>query len=163
MALENNRKYAPAIGKVIINECLDKEYKINTSKLMKLLYYMQKLHIQKYGEPMFTNEILALETGPCIPDVKKIFSYGMLGFNERVEKVISLLGSHKYVANIVLDEFGVLTPIELMRLSLDDNTFKAVWKNGLGKNQAITFYHIVATSKKNLNMKLLSKNNKNRF
>ena len=42
MELESDRKYAPVIGTVIINECLDRGYTINTSKLMKLLYYMQK-------------------------------------------------------------------------------------------------------------------------
>ena len=118
MTLGNDRKYAPVIGVVIINECLDRGYKINTSKLMKLLYYMQKLHIERYDEPMFTNEIIAWSTGPCIPDVRKFFYYGMLGFNEKVKNLITLMDSHRDVANIILKEYGALTPTELMKKSL---------------------------------------------
>jgi len=163
MIIENDRKYALIIGAVIINECLDKGYKINTSKLMKLLYYMQKLHILKYDEPMFTNEIIACETGPCILDVREFFCYGMLGFNEKIKRVITLMDSHKDVANIVLKEYGALSPTELMLKSLEDNAFKTIWQDGVGNNQVIPLYYLMADSKKDTNMKILSKNNKKVF
>lgn len=162
MALRNYRNYAPVIAPIIINECIDRGYEINTSKLMKLLYYMQKLHIQKYGEPMFTNEITAGESGPYIADIMSLFSYGALRFKEKVEEPVSLLITHDDVASIVLDEFGVLTPIELAKKSLDDETFKTIWQDGKGKNQII-LYNIMGNEKKDYEIKVLSKNNKRRF
>lgn len=162
MDLKSDRKYAPVIGAVIINECLDRGYTINTSKLMKLLYYMQKLHIERYDEPMFNNDIIAWETGPCIPDVRKTFYYGSLGFNEKIKQLITLMDSHEDVANIILKEYGELTPMEIMKKSLDDNAFKTIWQNGLGKDQIIPLYYLMADVKKDYEMKILSKNNKRR-
>jgi len=156
MVLGNDGRYALVIGSVIINECLKREYKINTSKLMKLLYYMQKLHVQKYGEPMFTNEIIAGESGPYIDDIMRFYHYGVLGFKEKVEQEIILLDTHEDVASIVLDEMGSLTPIEIMKKSLDDIVFKTIWQDGIGKNQIIPYY-IMANSKSDFDIKKLSK------
>ena len=163
MELESDRKYALVIGTVIINECLDKGYTINTSKLMKLLYYMQKLHIERYDAPMFTNDIIACKTGPCIPDVRKFFYYGRLGFNEKVKQLITLMDSHRDVASIILKEYGELTPMEIMKKSLEDNSFKTIWQNGLGENQIIPLYYLMTDTKKDFEIKILSKNNKRKF
>jgi len=162
MALGNDRKYALVIAPIIINECINRGYKINTSKLMKLLYYMQKLHIQKYGEPMFTNEIIAGEFGPYIADIMSFFPYGALGFKEEVEQPVILLRSHEDVASMVLDEYGSLEPIELMKKSLEDEIFKTIWQDGIGKNQIIPYY-IMGNEKKDYEIKILSKNNKKEF
>lgn len=163
MDLKSDRKYAPVIGAVIINECLDRGYKINTSKLMKLLYYMQKLHIERYDEPMFTNDIIVWETGPCIPDVWETFYYGRLRFSEKVKQLITLMNSHRDVANVILKEYGELSPLELMKKSLDDEAYKTIWQEGLGKDQIIPLSYLMKDVKKDYQIKILSKNNKRMF
>ena len=61
------------ISECVINECIRKKYPLNTSKLMKLLYFMQKEHIRKYGIPMFNEEITYTESGPFISVVNNYF------------------------------------------------------------------------------------------
>lgn len=159
MSLKTDRKYAYIIAPAIINECIDRGYQINTSKLIKLLYYMQKLHIQIYEEPMFTNEIIAGESGPFINDIMSYYRYGVLGFNEKVEaplKMTSLMDSHEDVVRIVLYKYGELSPIELMKKSLEDDTFQTIYQDGLGKNQIIP-YDIMANSKTDFGIKKLVK------
>lgn len=121
---------------------------------------MQKLHIQKYGEAMFTNEIIAGESRPFINDIFSFYHYGMLGFKEKVEsplRMSSLMESHEDVAKIVLDELGSLTPVEIMKKSLEDAVYQTIYQGGIGKNQIIP-NHIMANSKPDFDIKKLSKN-----
>ena len=139
MYYENEKLYAVPIGEVIVNECLDRNLSINTSKLMKLLYYMQKLHLQKYNDTMFNDEIRVTANGPHIDRVDNYFINGRLGFKEKLERRIILMDSHKDVANGVLEKYGKLTPTELMKLSQEDELFKAIWAGGKGKDMVIPF------------------------
>ena len=108
------KKYAVLIGEIIVNECLDRNLEINTSKLMKLLYYMQKLHLQKYGEIMFSDEIVATINGPYIDSVATYFIEGRLGFKTKYQKRIVLLDSHEDAVDTILKKYGKLSPIDLM-------------------------------------------------
>lgn len=110
-----DKKYAVLIGEIIVNECLDRNLDINTSKLMKLLYYMQKLHLQKYGETMFSDEIITTINGPYIDSVATYFIEGRLGFKNKYEKKIVLLDSHEDVVNNILEKYGAISPIDLMK------------------------------------------------
>ena len=131
------KKYAVIIGEVIVNKCLNKKLIINTSKLMKLMYFMQKLHLQKYGDIMYSEEIIATVNGPCIPEINGFFLLGRLGFDEKIEQKIVLLDSHNDVANTILEAYGKMNPSELMDLSCDDDAYKLVWENGRGENLPI--------------------------
>lgn len=108
------RKWANVIGKVIVHDCINNDLPINTSKLMKLLYFMQMLYIEKYGKTMFENEIIATRSGPCIPDVNKFFIAGRAGFREQISIDCILMDFHREVAEIVLRQYGTLTPNELV-------------------------------------------------
>ena len=133
------KQYAVIIGEVIINESLDRGIKINTSKLMKLLYLMQKLHMQKYGTPMFTDKVIATVNGPYIENIANYFIAGRLGFNDYVEERIVLKDSHEDVSNSILDKYGNLNPSELMKLCQEDGLFKTIWANAEGNNKVIPF------------------------
>lgn len=135
---ENN--YAVLIGEVIVNKCLVKGITINTSKLMKLLYFMQRKHLQKYDEIMFSDEIIATEDGPRIESVANYFMGSRLGFSTRVEQHIVLMDSHEEIANEVLDIYGKYTPNQLLELSKDDFVYKMFYQNGKGKNRVILFH-----------------------
>ncbi len=70
------------VSRFIINYCNDKGYFINTSKLEKILYYVQALFIinENENEPCFDNDILAGEIGPFIPEWL-IVLINILGFH----------------------------------------------------------------------------------
>lgn len=65
------------VSRFIINYCNDKGYFINTSKLEKILYYVQALFIinENENEPCFDNDILAGEIGPFIPEISNAFKH----------------------------------------------------------------------------------------
>lgn len=134
-----DKKYAVLIGEIVVNECLERNIEINTSKLMKLLYYMQKLHLQKYGETMFCDQITTTINGPYIDSVATYFIEGRLGFKNKYQKRIVFLDSHEDVVNIILEKYGNVSPIDLMKLSMEDNLFKAFWSNGKGDKRIIPF------------------------
>ena len=141
-----NRNYAIIIGEVIVNMCIDRSYELNTVKLMKLLYFMQKLHIQKYGEPMFTNPIITSSYGPYIPDVYEYFTYGRLGFYEKGRESICLLDSHRDVALEVLDLYGNMEIYQIINISKKDVVHNSIWQNGKGNYKEISFYAFTLTS-----------------
>lgn len=133
------KEFAIIIGEVIVNECLYRKIEINTSKLMKLLYFMQRLHLQEYGEPMFTDEVIARIDGPYIQSISNYFLKGRLGFDDPYKTSIVLLDSHEKVANIILEKYGNISPRKLLKLSLIDESFKTIWSNGKGDNMVIPF------------------------
>ena len=135
----NEKLYAVLIGEIIVNECLDKNLPINTSKLMKLLYYMQKLHVQKYEDTMFNDEIRVTANGPYISNVANYFWNGRLGFDEYYEKRIILMDSHEDVVNTILNRYGKVSPSDLLKLCFEDQLFKIVWADGAGNNRIIPF------------------------
>lgn len=49
------------------------EERLTNLKLNKLLYYAQGCSYQRYGKPIFSDEIEAWQYGPVIPDVYKKF------------------------------------------------------------------------------------------
>lgn len=157
--MKKEEQYAVIIGEVIVNEALDRGIEINTSKLMKLLYFMQKLHLRKYGKPMFTDEVTATINGPYIQNIDNYFIKGRLGFDSRLEKSIILQDSHEDVSNFVLDKYGNLTPSELMKLSQEDVLFKTVWENGKTSNMSIPF-RVLANNIECMKVLKLSKDKK---
>jgi len=153
--MNNNKKlFAIHIGEVIVNECLKRNLDINTSKLMKLLYYMQRLHIQKYEDTMFNDEIRVTANGPYIDGVANYFWTGRLGFDNRLNQSIILKDSHEDVANLILNRYGKFSPNDLLKLSLEDELFKIVWADGTGNNRIIPFH---LESKKEKSMSLCKK------
>ena len=139
MNYNKDKMYAVLIGEIIVNECLDRKLPINTSKLIKLLYYMQKLHIQKYEDTMFNDEIRVTANGPYIDNVANYFCDGKLGFDEYYKKQIVLMDSHEDVVNTILNRYGKFSPSDLLKLSFEDQLFKMFWADGKGNNMIIPF------------------------
>lgn len=137
MSINKEEKYAVLIAKEVVNECINRGIKINTSKLNKLLYFMQRLHLEKYNKPMFTNTIIATHNGPSITDLWDFFPEGILGFEKKYEKEITLLMSHDDVAEEILELYGDYSPNELLEISKEDEVYKMIWDEGRGENEVI--------------------------
>ena len=127
------------ISEVIINRCIDKGYPLNTSKLQKILYYMQKEHLMKYGEVVFDEPIVAWECGPAIKDVAEYFTEGSLRFKSenKYEERISLLNSHEEVLMMVLSKYGTVSPLEMAKESRKEECWIDAWKNGEGEGNIL--------------------------
>ena len=137
------------ISEVIINRCIEDKYPLNTSKLQKILYYMQKEHLKKYNTPIFDEEIIAWKCGPAIKEIDDYFISGKLGFQTRVEPSIVLKESHRYVLDNVLSKYGELSPSFVMNESQKEVAWQTVWNNGNGQNKTIPLELIVPVEERN--------------
>ncbi len=63
------RSSALEIAKYVITKCYDDGEPISNLKLQKILYYMQKEYINKFGRLLFKEMIEAWKFGPTIPAV----------------------------------------------------------------------------------------------
>lgn len=127
------------ISEVIINRCIECEHPLNTSKLQKILYYMQKEHLKRYGKPMFDENIIAWECGPAIKEVNDYFKEGALGFDvqKKYDERIILLESHNEILSVVLDKYGKLSPFDMVQQSRKEKAWIDTWKDGDGKEKII--------------------------
>lgn len=130
------------ISEVIINECIEKKYPLNTSKLQKILYFMQKEHLKKYNAPVFDEDIVAWECGPAIPNINDFFVVGRLGFETKVEQSIVLKDSHQDVLDMVLGKYGDMLPSTVAELSRKEMSWIAIWDDGTGKDKIIPLEYI---------------------
>lgn len=135
--IRSTKKYAIVIAPMIVNECLDNGLTINTSKLMKLLYFMQKLHLKKYKEPMFSDRIIATPSGPIIEGLNDVFVIGRLEFKHKFDSEIVFMESHEEVFYTILENFGHISPSELLKLSENDEAYQITYDNGKGDKSVI--------------------------
>ena len=125
------------ISECVINRFLEQDLPLNTSKLQKILYFMQKEHLQRYNKPMFSEDIFAGKEGPVIPIVEKCFSAGLLGFDVEVEENISLMDKHREILDSVVKKYGNISSIDMAIISKDERSWKTVWDNGNGENKIL--------------------------
>lgn len=139
------------VSEAIINECIDKKYPLNTSKLQKILYFMQKECLERYNVPVFDEDIIAWECGPAIKEVNDYFVLGRLGFENKVNQSIILRDLHQKCLDSVLDKYGYMSPTVTAEESKKDQAWKIIWRDGKGKGDIIPLTVIVPPSERNFN------------
>ena len=55
------------------------------------------------------------------------------------------MDSHEDVVNTVLEKYGNISPIDLMKLSMDDHLFKSFWTSGKRDKRVIPFDNFETT------------------
>lgn len=101
-------------GKIIVNECLDRKYHINTLKLEKLLILAHGIMLAKYQTPLFKEDIVAtLHGGLMIPRVDRDFIRYAVEFKDKFVEYICLLDDEEKVLNHVLDSYGNLDAVDI--------------------------------------------------
>lgn len=138
------------ISEVIINNCINREYSLNTSKLQKILYFMQKEHLRKYHTPIFDEDIIAWECGPAIKEINDYFTYGKLGFDDKVEQSIQLKDSHEEILELILHKYGSLSPLEMAEISKKEFSWQCVWDDGNGNGKMIPLDLVMPLSERNI-------------
>lgn len=121
------------LAKYTINECLDRNLKIDTPKVQKLLVLMQGIHLYRYGKYMFREKVEIWECGVAIREVHKAFKQYIFGINERQNCYIMLLDDEEEVLNEVLDTFGTMDVFEISQ----DPRLKKLVERFYVENQAV--------------------------
>ena len=57
------------LANYILKKCIDDKHPISNVQLQKILYYLQRESLRRYGCPLFADVIEAWGFGPCIPNV----------------------------------------------------------------------------------------------
>ncbi len=128
--MNEERKWAIHIANAIINRSIDKKINLSTSKLVKLMYLMQKEHILKFGIPMFDDEFNITNTGPML---KEVYNYyrpqGFIQFKNKIPPTIVLLDAHAEIVDQILDEYGDKKAYELVEITSNDEVYKYALEN----------------------------------
>lgn len=99
-------------------------------KLQKMLYFSQLVHLAKYGESLFDEEILAFKNGSVVEEVRQPYR------NRNADFIISALQSRNKIDEKVLDTlttvkvvFGDLNARELSDLNHLHKSWKEAYEN----------------------------------
>ena len=135
------------LGRIVINNCLEHNYLLNTSKLQKLLYFMQKEFVRTNGvnPPLFEEAILATDCGPSIQEIRDYYFKYHMEFtqNDKQPIYIPLLDKEKVVVNRIIEMYGNETPLDMIRISKEESAWSEVWNNGQGKNSVIGLERLI--------------------
>lgn len=133
---------ASEIGKWFVNECLRREYKINTIKLEKLLVMAYGEYLVRTGKKLFNEKIELWQTGVMIKMVDRDYIYYALGFDTPFFESYKLSDEQIEVLSDVISVYGHMDAFEidddprLQRLKsyksdrriIPDNAFRKVFK-----------------------------------
>lgn len=115
--MENKSKSkATEVGKYIVNECLKREYFINTLKLNYLLIISKGLS-ESLNHQLFKDVVVPTIGGLKIESIEEEYKYFIVGFKEKFKPESSLDEDSKLVIDYVLNHFGRFNPYELGEIS----------------------------------------------
>ncbi len=101
------------LGKIIINECYERNISISTAKLQKLLVLMHGEHLAKYEKTLFPEQVLCWGCGVAIKEIEIKFLLHNFSTKERLPQQIAILNSEEAVIDDVLDKYGHMDVLEL--------------------------------------------------
>lgn len=101
-------------------------------KLQKLLYFSQLVHLAKYGEPLFKDNIYAFKQGSVIESVRVAYNYHHEKFISTAINSVELLDEAKLETVQMVDKiFGKLTATELSDLNHQHKTWQESYNNSI--------------------------------
>lgn len=101
------------LGKVVVNLCLYNGFNIDTAKLQKLLVLMHGIHMVKYNEPLFPENVLVWDCGVAIEEVDTQFREFGGGFTTKFSAKLAVLNSEAQVIEEMLVKHGNKDVFEL--------------------------------------------------
>lgn len=97
---------ASELAKYTINECLSRNFKIDTPKVQKLLVLMCGEYLAKYDTPLFPEDIEMWDCGVAIRKVNKDFDTYIFGIDKQQECYLALLNNEIEVIHNIVDRYG---------------------------------------------------------
>lgn len=123
-----------------LHERFGLHYDVSNLKLHKLLYFVQKESVQRWGEPLMLNMFQAWEHGPVyrgLYSTFKSFGNGPIPPQECKGKSDAIHSQQKQLIDAVLHEYGHYSAWGLRELTHKEAAYLKAWKKG--KNTAIVF------------------------
>ena len=89
--------------------------RITHLQLQKVLYYIQGYHLQKFGLPLFEDNIEAWQYGPVISSVyRKYFVQGSLPLRTDIQTVLDVTPEQQSLINSVIEKKARLRAAQLV-------------------------------------------------
>ena len=112
-------------------------------KLQKLLVFANLAHISEYGEPLFSDQVLAFKNGCVVEKVRLRYKSDYYGFKRDSDAFQPDFTEREYaVLNLITEIFGKATARELSEIN---HTFE-FWKTAFDKGTDVNGYHNKARS-----------------
>lgn len=99
---------ASEVGKRVVNECLQRGYKIDIMKLEKLLILIQGEYLSLYDKPMFNQEVYCYKepVGVAIREVDCDFRKCALVLDQPVKEYRAFVENEERVIDDILNKYG---------------------------------------------------------
>lgn len=103
---------------------------ISNSKLQKLLYYAQGIHLALYGEPLFREPIEAWQYGPGVDSVyQKYAGNGVDGIRQFEKPEENFSGRESSILQFVQDAFGQFSAWKLSEMTREEPPWRETETN----------------------------------
>lgn len=104
-------------------------------KLQKLLVFADLANIAEYGEPLFSEQVLAFKNGCVVEKVRLRYKNDYFGFKHDSEIFQPDFSEREYaVLNLVMEIFGKASAKELSEINHTFNFWKLAFDNGTDIN-----------------------------
>ena len=134
----NSKVYkALDIAKYIINKCTCEKKAISNLLLQKILYYLQKEYLVKYGCPLFSEDMYAWQFGPVVPDIYFLFcGFGSTTITLKYDIVIDVDDTKKM--DPIIEDKREKYPWDLVyETHAKGKPWYITYRNGLGDKRII--------------------------
>ncbi len=119
---------------------------ISNLKLQKLLYYAQGIHLAKYDEPLFKDEIVHWQLGPVVKSVyKKYKEYNnkALIIPDEIENISNFSNTHKDSIRLTYNNYGQYSAWVLSQKTHQEDPWKNTDQDDIITKTAIkTFFKV---------------------
>ena len=126
------------IARYVITHSFKQRRPLSNLQLQKILYFLQKHYLQRYGRPLFQEPIEAWLFGPVVREV--YFAYCAHGSSPilRVYDTSVLRQEDKGFIDPLIDKYRSETPWELVaEAHKEGSAWFQTWRNGAGRNEEI--------------------------
>jgi hypothetical protein len=123
----------------IVRRCANRSFPISNLQLQKMLYFLQKMNLEKKGVPLFHEKIVAWQFGPVVREVYYTFAtYSSLRIIPTEYDPNPKLFLEDFLLEEI-DERSEQKPWDLVDETHQKNgAWDKVFKNGAGNDRVIT-------------------------
>lgn len=126
------------IAKYIVSKCTSEMCPITNLQLQKILYFLQKGHLIKFGSVLFSDEIQAWQFGPVVPEVYYQFcGFGSSAITMKYD--VDIDQEDILMINPVVEEKRLKDPWDLVsETHARGKAWDLTYRDGLGNRRVIS-------------------------
>lgn len=130
------------LAKYIVTKCMYDNSPISNIQLQNILYYIQEEYLQKYGKPLFPENIEAWPFGAAIPDVYYYFcGFGAMPISSTYD--VDIEKKDQLIINPIIEEKRILKLWDLLEQILaNGSAWEQTYRGGRGNHSTIPILFI---------------------